>query len=94
MTGPHTQVIDLGGRTVIPGLIDNHVHFIRHAFRWEHEARLDEVTSRQKALDILAAKANALKPGQWVLVIGGWGPDQFRDTPGVFTKAELDAAAP
>ena len=94
LADPRTQVIDLGGRTLVPGLIDNHVHFIRHALRWEHEARIDGVSSREKALSIIADKAKSMKPGEWVLVIGGWSPDQFRDKPGLFTKAELDEAAP
>lgn len=89
-----TKVIDLKGKTLIPGLIDNHVHFIRHALRWDHEARIDGVTSRSKALAIISAKAKSLKPGEWVLIIGGWSPGQFRDKPGLFTKAELDRAAP
>ena len=94
LVGSNTKVIDLQGKTLIPGLIDNHVHFIRHALRWEHEARIDGVTSRKKALAVISAKAKSLKPGEWVLIIGGWSPGQFRDRPGLFTKAELDRAAP
>ena len=89
-----TKVIDLKGKMLIPGLIDNHVHFIRHALRWEHEARIDGVTSRKTALSLISAKAESMKRGEWVLIIGGWSPGQFRDTPGLFTKAELDLAAP
>ena len=91
---PSTKVIDLQGKTLIPGLIDNHVHFIRHALRWDHEARIDGVTSRKKALAVIAAKAKSLKPGEWVLILGGWSPGQFRDKPGLFTKAELDLTSP
>ena len=94
LVGSDTKVIDLKGKTVIPGLIDNHVHFIRHALRWDHEARIDGVTSRKKALAVIAAKAKSMQPGEWVLIIGGWSPGQFRDKPGLFTKAELDKAAP
>lgn len=92
--GADTRVIDLRGKTLIPGLIDNHVHFIRHAVRWEHEARIDGVVSRAKALAIIASKAKSIPPGEWVLVLGGWAPEQFRDKPGLFTKEELDRAAP
>lgn len=94
LVGSNTKVIDLQGKTLIPGLIDNHVHFIRHALRWDHEARIDGVTSRSKALAIISAKAKSLKPGEWVLIVGGWSPGQFRDKPGLFTKEELDRAAP
>ena len=94
LVNSNTKVIDLQGKTLIPGLIDNHVHFIRHALRWDHEARIDGVTSRKKALAVIAAKAKSLKPGEWVLILGGWSPGQFRDKPGLFTKAELDLASP
>lgn len=94
LAGPGTKLVDLQGRTVIPGLIDNHLHFMRDAMRWENQARIDGVTSRKAALDIIAAKARSLKPGEPVLVLGGWGEQQFADQPGAFTKEELDRAAP
>ncbi len=94
LIGSNTKVIDLQGKTLIPGLIDNHVHFIRHALRWDHETRIDGVTSRKKALSIISTKAKSMKHGEWVLIIGGWSPDQFHDKPELFTKAELDRASP
>jgi predicted amidohydrolase YtcJ len=92
--GPTTRVIELGGATVIPGLIDNHVHFARAVQRWHLQARLDGIDSRREALGILADKAAASPAGQWVMVQGGWSPQQFADAPGGFTLEELDAAAP
>ncbi|MDC7982689.1 amidohydrolase [Rhodoplanes sp. TEM] len=91
---PQTRVIDLAGKTVVPGLIDNHAHFMRAAEYWDREVRLDGITSRQEALAMIAAKAKASKPGELVLSLGGWSEEQFTDQPGGFTKAELDAAAP
>ena len=92
--GAGTRVIDLKGRTVIPGLIDNHAHFMRAAEYWDQEVRLDGVTSRQEALAMIARKARESNPGAWVLALGGWSVEQFADGRRGFTKAELDAAAP
>ncbi|HSQ04283.1 MAG TPA: amidohydrolase family protein, partial [Burkholderiales bacterium] len=94
LAGNNTKKIDLHGRTVIPGLIDNHAHFMRAVEYWPEEVRLDGVTSRKQALDMIAAKAQQAKPGEWVLVLGGWSLDQFTDSQAGFTKAELDRAAP
>src|SRR5262249_21858893 len=70
LKGEGTRLVDLGGKTVIPGLIDNHAHFIRAP---EHdELRLDGVTSRKEALAMLAARVKAARPGEWVATLGGW----------------------
>jgi predicted amidohydrolase YtcJ len=94
LAGAQTRRIDLKGKTVIPGLIDNHAHFMRAAEYWDREVRLDGVTSRAKALEMIAAKAKSSKPGEWVLVLGGWSIEQFEDGRRGFTKEELDRAAP
>lgn len=88
-----TIVTDLGGRTVIPGLIDNHNHVIRATEYWPNEARLDGITSRAEALAILRAKADALPDGVWLMSLGGWSEAQFLDSQEDFTLAELDALA-
>ena len=94
LAGPQTRRIDLKGKTVIPGLIDNHAHFMRAAEYWDREVRLDGVTSRKQALEMIAAKARASKPGEWVLVLGGWSIEQFADDRRGFSKEELDRIAP
>ena len=90
--GSSTKVIDLKGRTVVPGLIDNHSHWIRAA---EHdELRFDGVTTRAQAVKMLAERLATKKPGEWVVVLGGWSEEQFNDEVRGFPLAELDAMAP
>jgi predicted amidohydrolase YtcJ len=90
--GASTRVIDLKGRTVIPGLIDNHSHWIRAA---EHdELRFDGVTLRAQALKLLAERVASRKPGEWVVVLGGWSEEQFTDDVRGFPLEELDRIAP
>lgn len=92
LKGPQTRVIDLNRRTVIPGLIDNHAHWVRAA---EHdELRFDGVTSRARALELLAERVRATKPGEWIAVLGGWSEEQFTDDPRGFPMEELDRIAP
>src|SRR5262249_61300964 len=74
LKGAATRTIDLKGRTVIPGLIDNHAHWIRAA---EHdELRFDGVTSRRRAIEMLVQRVRATPAGQWVVVLGGWAGEQ------------------
>src|SRR5258706_4553209 len=80
MAGPNTRRIDVRGKTVVPGLIDNHMHLLRAGTTWTHEVRLDGVDSRKQALDLFAARAKAIAPGDWVYTIGGWSVDQFADS--------------
>ena len=92
LRGPQTRIIDLAGRTVIPGLIDNHAHWVRAA---EHdELRFDGVTSRQQALKMLADRVHSAPAGEWIVVLGGWSEEQFTDEPRGFSLEELDRIAP
>ena len=94
LAGAGTEVVDLEGRTVIPGLIDNHVHFIRTVQRWHQQARIDGVASREEALSIVADHAEGLPAGEWFMVQGGWSEDQFSDQKGGFSLEELDRVSP
>ncbi len=94
LAGPGTAILDLGGRTVIPGLIDNHNHMIRATEYWASEARLDGVAGRAEALEIVAARAATLSAGEWLFTLGGWSENQFMGERASFTLAELDAVAP
>jgi predicted amidohydrolase YtcJ len=92
LKGPQTRTVELAGRTVIPGLIDNHSHWIRAA---EHnELRFDGVTTRKRAIALLNDRVRAAKPGEWIAVLGGWSEQQFTDEERGFSRAELDAIAP
>jgi predicted amidohydrolase YtcJ len=94
MAGPETRQTDLEGRTVIPGIIDNHIHYLRGTNFAKYELRIHGMTSRQDVLDLISAKGEELGPGKWIFIIGGWHEQQFADEPGGFTTAELDKAAP
>jgi predicted amidohydrolase YtcJ len=92
--GTATRRIDLGGRTVIPGLIDNHMHLLRAGTTWQQEVRLDGVESRKDALDLLRARAKTTPRGEWIYTLGGWALEQFADDKTPFTRGELDRAMP
>lgn len=94
LAGPNARRIDLRGRAVIPGLIDNHLHLLRAATTWQKELRFDGVESRKQAIEMLRARAKAAGAGQWVYNIGGWAHQQFADDPKPFTREELDRIAP
>ena len=93
LAGSETKIVDLAGRTVIPGLIDNHNHVVRATEYWPNDARLDGVTSRAQALEILRDKAQELPEGAWLMSLGGWQEGQFKDSQADFTLAELDGLA-
>jgi predicted amidohydrolase YtcJ len=93
LAGPATRIIDLGGRTVIPGLIDSHIHAIRAGLRYTTEVHWFGVRTLKEALERLRAAANTAPRGSWLVVAGGWTDRQFRDGRRP-TQAEIAAAAP
>jgi predicted amidohydrolase YtcJ len=94
LAAPNARRINLRGRTVIPGLIDNHNHLLRAGNTWQLELRWDGVYSRKKAIEMLRARAKQVGAGQWVFNIGGWATAQFADDPKPFAREELDQIAP
>src|SRR5258707_2715894 len=91
--GPATNVIDCGGRTVIPGLNDSHMHPIRGGLNYSLELRWDGVPSLADALRMLREQAARTPAPQWVRVIGGWTELQFAERR-MPTLEEINAAAP
>jgi predicted amidohydrolase YtcJ len=93
LAGPATRAIDLQGRTVIPGLIDSHLHAIRAALSFSTEVNWIGASSLTEALGRIRSAARTMKPGAWLIVAGGWNVQQFRENRRP-TQAELVAAAP
>ena len=76
---PETEVIDLAGHTVIPGLNDSHLHIIRGGLHYNMELRWDGVPSLADALQMLKEQAQRTPAPQWVRVVGGWNEFQFAE---------------
>ena len=93
LSSPSTTVIDLQGRTVIPGLIDSHMHAIRAAQSFATEVNWIGARSLTDALARLRAAAARMTPGAWLIVAGGWTERQFAENRAP-TQAEITAAAP
>ena len=93
LAGPATRVVDLQGRTVIPGLIDSHMHAIRAALSFSTEVNWIGAPSLADALARIRDAARRMTPGAWLIVAGGWNVQQFKESRRP-TQAELVAAAP
>ena len=77
--GPDSAQIDLGGRRVLPGLIDNHLHIIRGGLNFNMELRWDGVRSLADAMRMLKRQVAVTPPPQWVRVVGGFIEHQFAE---------------
>jgi predicted amidohydrolase YtcJ len=93
LRGPKSAVVDLQGRTVIPGLNDSHLHVIRGGLNFNMELRWDGVPSLADALRMLKEQARRTPPPQWVRVVGGWTEFQFAERR-MPTLAEINAVSP
>ncbi|WP_372482632.1 amidohydrolase [Bradyrhizobium ivorense] len=93
LAGPPTKIVDLKGRRVLPGLIDNHLHIIRGGLNFNMELRWDGVWSLADAMAMLRKQVAITPPPQWVRVVGGFTEHQFAEKR-LPTIDELNAAAP
>jgi predicted amidohydrolase YtcJ len=88
-----TKIIDLGGSTVVPGLMDSHIHALRAGLTYAVELSWIGVPSLSKGLDLIRDAARTSPPGAWIKIGGGWTELQFPERRGP-TIEELVAAAP
>jgi len=93
LAGTNTRVVDLKGRRVLPGLIDNHLHIIRGGLNYNLELRWDGVRSLSDAMSMLRQQVAITPAPQWVRVVGGFTEHQFAEKR-LPTIDELNAVAP
>jgi predicted amidohydrolase YtcJ len=91
--GSQTKLLDAKGRTIIPGLNDTHVHFVREGLNYNMELRWDGIRSLAEAMRRVRERAQKTPASQWVRVVGGWSEFQFEERR-VPTLEELNRAAP
>src|SRR5215471_16448265 len=77
--GEGARIVDLGGRAVIPGLIDSHIHAIRAALSYATEVHWFGASTVKEAVDRVRAAAKNAEPGRWLIVAGGWTEEQFKE---------------
>ncbi|TKV72123.1 amidohydrolase [Rhizobium sp. AU243] len=93
LAGPDTKIIDLKGKRVLPGLIDNHTHVVRGGLNFNMELRWDGVRSLADAMDMLKRQVAITPAPQWVRVVGGFTEHQFVEKR-LPTIEEINAVAP
>jgi predicted amidohydrolase YtcJ len=92
-----TKNINLGGRTAVPGIIDNHNHIVLLGLRPGHDTRIENARSIAEVLDTLKYRTGEVAPGEWITALGGFNISQFTPppaTPRMPTLAELDSVTP
>jgi len=90
---PCTKVIDLQGRVAVPGLIDNHNHFVLFSQRPGYDVMVETSSSIPQAMAMLTERARTAPAGAWVTAIGDWTPRLFAENR-LPTLGELDRAVP
>ena len=91
LAGPDAQIVDLGGRRVIPGLVDSHNHVLSGATLLSG-VNCFGLSSIDELKQAVAKKAAEVGPGEWVLG-AGWIESQFKENR-MPNRKDLDEAAP
>src|SRR5205823_6932131 len=77
--GPNTRVIELKRRTVVPGIIEGHIHSVSLANRPGYHTILENTASIREIQEALAARRKEVPEGQWITSMGGWHPNQWAE---------------
>jgi hypothetical protein len=91
LAGAATEKIDLGGRLIVPGFIDSHIHFYEWALK-RQDSRLDDLTSLEQLLGRIEKQARSLPLTQWIFG-QGWNETDWRE-PCRPDRWSLDRVAP
>ena len=92
LAGPSTQIVELAGRTVVPGLIDSHLHQVFAALN----SRAVQLLSSRSIADVqkaIAVRVAQTPPGQWVMASSGWH-ESILEEGRMPTRFELDQVSP
>jgi predicted amidohydrolase YtcJ len=92
LAGARTRVLDVSGKTVIPGLIDTHAHF-KAAGLADYVVNMSRAKTVAEALEAIKAFAARKKPGEWI-VGGAWHPPSQLAEKRYLTRQEIDSVAP
>ncbi len=93
MAGPETVVVDMQGRTILPGFADTHVHAVRAGIRLAYEVDLTEVASIADIQSAIAARVSSAERGEWIFGSRGWWEYELAEGR-LPTRNDLDAVSP
>ena len=96
LAGPATKMIDLGGKTVVPGFIDGHTHpaeAVRMKEKWV-DARFPGISSVKQALANIAARVKTTPKGEWICAAASSSSENKFSEKRLPNKTELDLVAP
>jgi predicted amidohydrolase YtcJ len=91
--GPSVRVVDLHGRTAVPGLVEPHIHIVSLGNRPGYHTVLENTVSIREVQEALVARRKETPAGAWITSMGGWHPNQWAEHRHP-TLAELDEAVP